>query len=424
MFDLIEKERQRQEEEICLIASENYVSKDVMRAQGSILTNKYAEGYPGARYYGGCKFIDEIEAKTQELACKLFNCKFANVQPHSGSQANQAVYLALCNTGDTILGMSLDAGGHLTHGSKVSASGKLYNAVSYGLDENGIINYEELEENLYEYQPKLLIVGASAYPRVIDFEKIRKIVDTYNHLMQNKKDEGGELMNIPYCYFMVDMAHIAGLVATGLHPSPLPYADVVTSTTHKTLRGPRGGIILTNNEDIYKKINKAVFPGIQGGPLEHVIVAKGVCFEEALKPEFKDYQQQVLANIKAMTQVFEEAGIDMVSGGSDNHLILLDLTKHNISGKLLEDELSKIGIVVNKNAVKNDKRPKNETSGIRIGTASITTRGAKENDCYQIAAIIADIVHSLSSNHRFSEKDYEDWAKDIKLWCKEHPIYK
>ena len=412
MFDLIKKERQRQEEEICLIASENYVSKNVMRAQGSILTNKYAEGYPGARYYGGCKFIDEIEAKTQELACKLFNCKFANVQPHSGSQANQAVYLALCNAGDTILGMSLDAGGHLTHGSKVSASGKLYNAVSYGLDENGIINYEDIERKLVLYSPKLLIVGASAYSRIIDFERIRKIVDYYNAGRSEK------------CYMMVDMAHIAGLVATGLHPSPLPYADVVTSTTHKTLRGPRGGIILTNNEDIYKKINKAVFPGIQGGPLEHVIAAKGVCFEEALKPEFKDYQRQALANIKAMTQVFEEAGIDMVSGGSDNHLILLDLTKHNISGKLLEDELSKIGIVVNKNAVKNDKRPKNETSGIRIGTASITTRGAKENDCYQIAAIIADIIHSLSSNHRFSEKDYEDLVKDIKLWCKEHPIYK
>lgn len=423
MFDLIEKEKQRQENEICLIASENYVSTNVMKAQGSILTNKYAEGYPNARYYGGCQIIDKIETLAIEKAKALFICKWANVQPHSGSQANQAVYLALLQPHDTILGMNLNAGGHLTHGSKVTASGKLYNAVSYGLDENGTINYEELEEKLYEYQPKLLIVGASAYPRIIDFKKIRTIVDTYNSLMQNRKDEGGESLDIPYCYFMVDMAHIAGLVSTGLHPSPLQYADVVTSTTHKTLRGPRGGIILSNNEELGKKIDKAVFPGIQGGPLEHVIAAKGVCFEEALKPEFKQYQEQVLANIKAMENVFLTSGIDMVSNGSDNHLLLLDLTKFNISGKIVEDYLSQIGIVVNKNAIQNDTRPKNETSGIRIGTAAITTRGAKENDCVFIAKIISDVIRGLSHQYTFEDNICQKWRYEISEWCKNHPIY-
>lgn len=417
MFDLIEKERQRQENEICLIASENYVSKDVMKAQGSILTNKYAEGYPGARYYGGCRFIDEIESRTKELACKLFNCNYANVQPHSGSQANQAVYLALCNPGDTILGMSLNAGGHLTHGSKVSASGKLYNAISYELDENGIINYKEIEDKLYEYNPSLLIVGASAYSRIIDFERIRNIVDEHNRLNEERNEEyrleTGKPSPLPYCYFMVDMAHIAGLVAAGLHPSPLLWADVVTTTTHKTLRGPRGGMILTNDEEIAKKIDKAVFPGIQGGPLEHVIAAKGVCFEEALRPEFKEYQSQILKNIKAMEKVFKEKNVDMVSCGSDNHLILLDLRKEGISGKQLEDKLSELGIVVNKNAVNNDPRPKTETSGIRIGTAAITTRGAKELDCEIIANIIVCAIR-----HNF------DTAKTwVPYWCETHPIY-
>lgn len=413
MFDLIEKERQRQENEICLIASENYVSKDVMKVQGSILTNKYAEGYPGARYYGGCRFIDEIESRTKELACKLFNCNYANVQPHSGSQANQAVYLALCNPGDTILGMSLNAGGHLTHGSKVSASGKLYNAISYELDENGIINYDEIEQKLTLYKPRLLIVGASAYSRIIDFERIRKIVDAHNNLMETVTDASGLDIKIPYCYYMVDMAHIAGLVATGLHPSPLPYADVVTTTTHKTLRGPRGGMILTNDEEIAKKIDKAVFPGIQGGPLEHVIAAKGVCFEEALRPEFKEYQSQILKNIKAMEKVFKEKNVDMVSGGSDNHLILLDLRKEGISGKQLEDKLSELGIVVNKNAVNNDPRPKTETSGIRIGSAAITTRGAKELDCEIIANIIVCAIR-----HNFNTA--KTW---VPYWCETHPIY-
>lgn len=424
IFDLIEKEKQRQENEICLIASENYASKDILEAQGSILNQKYAEGYPNKRYYGGCKYIDEIEQYAIDKVKELFNCKYANVQPHSGSQANQAVYLALCQPGDTILGMDLNAGGHLTHGSKVSSSGKLYNAVSYGLDDNGIINYEEIEEKLYTYQPNLLVVGASAYPRQIDFERIRKLLDKYNNLMQNAKDEGGDSLCIPYCYLMVDCAHIAGLVATGLHPSPLPYANVVTSTTHKTLRGPRGGIILTNNEEIAKKIDKAVFPGIQGGPLEHVIAGKAICFEEALKPEFKEYQSQVLKNIKAMERIFKENNVNMVSDGSDNHLILLDLKDEKFSGKDLENVLEKQGIVVNKNAVKDDPRPKTETSGIRLGTAAITTRGAKTSDAVEIAKIICYNIADLRYFNAIPDEHFEYNKKWIKNWCKEHPIYK
>lgn len=423
ILTMLNLEKARQENEICLIASENYVSKDVLKATGSVFINKYAEGYPLNRYYGGCHYADILETYAIENVKKLFGCNYANVQPHSGSQANQAVYLALCKPGDTILGMDLNAGGHLTHGSKVSSSGKIYNSVSYGLDGNGIIDYEDIEEKIHTYQPTLLIVGASAYSRIIDFERIRRIVDQYNNLMQGRKDEGGESLEIPYCYFMVDMAHIAGLVATGLHPSPIPYADVVTSTTHKTLRGARGGIILTNNQDIAKRINKAVFPGIQGGPLLNMIAGKAICFEEALQPRFKDYCQQILKNIQAMATVFEEAGIDMVSGGSDNHLILLDLRKFNISGKQVEDALSDIGIVVNKNAIKDDPRPKNETSGVRIGTAAITTRGATEQDCAWLASIIADIIHSLCTGFKFDEKDYDDWRKEIADWCQKHPIY-
>ena len=401
VFDLIKKERDRQENEICLIASENYVSKDIMTAVGSILTNKYAEGYPNKRYYGGCKFIDEIEQYAIDKAKELFNCKWVNVQPHSGSQANQAVYLTLCKPGDTILGMDLNAGGHLTHGSKVSASGKLYNAVSYGLDENGIINYEEIKEKLHEYKPRLLIIGASAYSRIIDFEKIKGIVEDYNQSVYY--DYAGTNLNVPIksCYFMVDMAHIAGLVATGLHPSPLPYADVVTSTTHKTLRGPRGGIILSNNEELGKIIDKSVFPGIQGGPLEHVIAGKAICFEEALKPNFKQYQEQVLKNIQAMVEVFNKRNIKMVSNGSDNHLILLDLRDKGISGKQLEDALSEIGIVVNKNAIKDDPRPKNETSGIRLGTACITTRGIEEDYSAWIANQICNMIDILTGDYDY-----------------------
>ena len=442
VFDLIEKESNRQENEICLIASENYTSKNVMKAVGSILTNKYAEGYPNKRYYGGCKFVDEIEQYAIDKAKELFKCKWVNVQPHSGSQANQAVYLSICEVGDTILGMGLDDGGHLTHGSKVSSSGKIYNSISYGLDENGIIDYDDLEEKLYEHQPKLLIVGASAYSRIIDFKRIRKIVDTYNNLMQNKKDEGGEPLCIPYCYLMVDMAHIAGLVAAGLHPSPLPYADVVTSTTHKTLRGPRGGIILSNDEEIGKKIDKAVFPGIQGGPLEHVIAGKAICFEEALKPSFKQYQEQVLKNIQYMVEVFKKRHVKMVSNGSDNHLILLDLRDKGISGKQLEDALSEIGIIVNKNAIKNDPRSKTETSGVRLGTACITTRGLKEEESAWIAAQICNVVDILTSEYNYDGceilslgiNEYENLSpkelvlkhmKDsIESLCHLYPIYK
>lgn len=450
VFDLIEKERKRQEGEICLIASENYVSKDIMKAVGSILTNKYAEGYPEHRYYGGCRYIDEIEQYAIDKCKELFKCNWANVQPHSGSQANQAVYLALCKPGDTILGMDLNAGGHLTHGSKVSASGKLYNAVSYGLDKNGYLNYDEIKEKLYQYQPRILIVGASAYSRIIDFERIKKIVDDYNYFrctdvyaLEKFSDlDLSKEYEAKKCYLMVDMAHIAGLVATGLHPSPLPYADVVTSTTHKTLRGTRGGIILSNDEELGKKIDKAVFPGIQGGPLEHVIAGKAICFEEALQPEFKQYQEQVLKNIKAMEQVFNDRKVKMVSNGSDNHLILLDLRDKGISGKQLEDALSDIGIVVNKNAIKDDPRPKVETSGIRLGTACITTRGADKQVAQWIAHLICDVIDILTNEYdyegceilRFNREDLNDLTEkelvlhhmksEIKTWCNNHPIYK
>lgn len=450
VFDLIEQERQRQENEICLIASENYVSKDIMKAVGSILTNKYSEGYPNRRYYGGCKYVDMIEQYAIDKAKELFNCKWANVQPHSGSQANQAVYLALLTPGDTLLGMNLDSGGHLTHGSKVSSSGKLYNAVSYGLDEDGYLNYDEIKEKLYHYHPSLLVVGASAYPRVIDFERIRQIVDEYNEFIEDNENLAGWEKEkkacglIDNCYLMVDMAHIAGLVATGLHPSPLPYADVVTSTTHKTLRGTRGGIILSNNEELGKKIDKAVFPGIQGGPLQHVIAGKAICFEEALQPSFKEYQEQVLLNVKAMEEVFKKRGVKMVSDGSDNHLILLDLRDKNISGQQLENALSEIGIVVNKNAVKDDPRPKSETSGIRIGTPAITTRGAKEKDCAFIAHQICHMIDILIGEYDYDgielhktifeqqlgreltlkEVAIEIMKENTEHFCLEHPIYK
>lgn len=424
---LIENERIRQENEICLIASENYVSKDVLEATGSILINKYAEGYPNRRYYGGCNWVDQLENYAIDSCKKLFNVKYVNVQPHSGSQANQAVYLALLNKGDTILGMNLDSGGHLTHGSKVSSSGKLYNAKHYDINDDGFIDYEDLEEQVYTHQPNLLIVGASAYPRMIDFKRIRDFLDRYNNSMKNKVDEGRDPMDIPYCYFMVDMAHIAGLVASGLHPSPIPYADVVTSTTHKTLRGARGGLILTNNQEIAKKIDKAVFPGNQGGPLLNMIAGKAVCFSEALKPEFSDYSLSILRNCKAMEEVFRKRNVKMVANGSDNHLILLDLTDKNISGKALEDELSKIGIVVNKNAVKNDPRPKVETSGIRIGTPAITTRGADQQDSAWIAMIICNIIDILTGEYDFDGSSYEEtiefMREKVKMWCSQHPIY-
>ena len=430
--DLIKEERKRQENEICLIASENYMSEGVMDACGSVLINKYAEGYPEHRYYAGCEVVDKIEKIANERARKLFNCKWSNVQPNSGSQANQAVYLALCKPGDTILGMGLDAGGHLTHGSKVSSSGKLYNAISYGLDENGYINYDEIYKKLVSENPRLLIVGGSAYPRMIDFERIRKIVNCHNSLLKCaisvvNDDEEEQLKKYEErkCYLMVDMAHIAGLVAAGVHPSPLPYADVVTSTVQKTLRSGRGGLILSNNEELGKKIDKAVFPGIQGGPLMNMIAGKAIGFGEALEPSFKEYQEQVLKNIQAMVEVFKDCGVKMITGGSDNHLILLDLKDECFSGKDLETVLEKQGIITNKNAVQNDPKPKTETSGLRLGTACITTRGATEEDAHQIALIIcANIDYMRNHNGRIPDAMYEYGKKWIKEWCEKHPIYK
>ena len=431
IFDLINQEKDRQENEICLIASENYTSADVMKAQGSCLTQKYAEGYPVHRYYAGCEIIDKIEQAAIDNACKLFNCKFANVQPHSGASANLAVLKAFCNAGDTILGMSLDEGGHLTHGAKPTISGKWFDSIQYGLDDNGYLNYDEIKMRLYSYNPRLLIVGASAYPRAIDFKKIRDMLDEYNdsfartYQAENELDlDVEEIIEKFGCKLMVDMAHIAGLVAAGLHQSPLPYADVVTSTTHKTLRGPRGGIILWNNENYTKKINSAVFPGCQGGPLEHVIAGKAVCFAEALQPEFKEYALQVLKNIKAMENVFLKEGVKLISGGSDNHLLLIDLKETNVTGQLLETVLEKIGIVTNKNAVKNDTRPKTETSGLRVGTAAVTTRGATENDCSVMAHIIATVIDQLNDYGAVADKQFEISKNWVANWCKEHPIYK
>ena len=376
----LENETKRQNDNIELIASENYVSKDILKLQGSIFTNKYAEGYPSKRYYGGCENVDVVENLAIEYVCKLFDSKYANVQPHSGSQANMAVYKALLNPGDRVLGMSLDDGGHLTHGYKINFSGLEYESISYGLDENELINYDEVLEKALEYKPKMIIAGASAYSRIIDFEKFRSIADQVG------------------AYLMVDMAHIAGLVAAGLHPNPIYYADVVTSTTHKTLRGPRGGFILTNNEEIIKKINRTVFPGIQGGPLMHVIAAKAECFYEALQPEFKTYAKQIINNMKSLTKVFLESGYHVVSGGTDNHLILLDVySKLKITGLDAENILSKINITVNKNMIPNDTMSAKEASGIRIGAAAMTTRGLNEEDFASLANIIIDALENKNT---------------------------
>lgn len=396
--EAMDKELARQRRNLELIASENIVSPAVMAAMGSVLTNKYAEGYPAKRYYGGCECVDIVENIAIERACKLFGAKYANVQPHSGAQANLATYFALCETGDTILGMSLAHGGHLTHGSPVNMSGKNYNFVSYGLDDNGFLDYDELERLAKEHKPKLIVAGASAYPRVIDFERISNIANSVNAL------------------FMVDMAHIAGLVAGGKHPSPVPYADVVTTTTHKTLRGPRGGLILTNNEDIAKKINKAIFPGTQGGPLMHIIAAKAVCFGEALKPEFKDYAEQIVKNAQALAKGLVARGFNLVSGGSDNHLMLVDLQSFDITGKELEKRLDEVYITVNKNAVPNDPQSPFVTSGIRIGTPAVTTRGLVEEDMDKIAEFIY-----------LAATDFEDKADEIRAGvteiCKKYPLY-
>jgi len=398
LFSAFESEFHRQERNIELIASENYTSSAVMAASGSILTNKYAEGYPSKRYYGGCECVDIAENLAIERAKKLFNCNFANVQPHSGSQANFAVYFALLKPGDTVLGMSLADGGHLTHGSPINVSGSYFNFESYGVDENGYLDYDALERKANECKPKLIVAGASAYPRTIEFKRIKEIADSVNAL------------------FMVDMAHIAGLVASGMHPSPIPYADVVTSTTHKTLRGPRGGLILTNNEEIATKINKAIFPGIQGGPLMHIVAAKAICFGEALRPEFKEYGKRIISNCKALENSLCAQGVDMVSGGSDNHLLLLDLRSLNITGKELEHRLDNVYITTNKNSIPNDPEKPFVTSGIRVGTAAVSTRGFGAHEMVKIAEFI-----------KLAATDYEnniDYIRNgVTEICNKYPLY-
>ena len=371
----IEAEGERQNSHIELIASENWVSKAVMAAMGSILTNKYAEGYPGRRYYGGCQCVDVVEDLARDRAKKLFGCDYANVQPHSGAQANLAVFFAMLKPGDKILGMNLDHGGHLTHGSPVNISGSYFETSFYGVNDQGVIDYDIVREIAKREKPKLIIAGASAYARIIDFKKFREIADEVG------------------AYLMVDMAHIAGLVAAGLHPSPIPYADVVTTTTHKTLRGPRGGMILANQEAAEKfNFNKAVFPGIQGGPLEHVIAGKAVCFQEALQPEFKAYQTQIVANAQALAKGLTERGVKLVSGGTDNHLMLVDLSEEDVTGKELETRLDEAHITCNKNTIPNDPRSPRVTSGVRLGTPAVTTRGMKEADMDVIAGAIAMVI--------------------------------
>ncbi len=398
----IDDEVTRQEQHIELIASENYTSPRVMQAQGSQLTNKYAEGYPGKRYYGGCEYVDVVEALAIERVKELFNADYANVQPHSGSQANGAVYLALLQPGDTVLGMSLAHGGHLTHGSPVNFSGRTYNVVDYGIDDNGFIDYDEVEAKAVEHQPKMIIAGYSAYSQILDFKRFREIADKVG------------------AYLFVDMAHFAGLVAAGLYPNPVPFADVVTSTTHKTLRGPRGGIILARaNVEIEKKLNSAVFPGIQGGPLMHVIAAKAVAFQEALSAEFKDYQKQVIANAKVMAETFIERGINIVSGGTENHLMLVDLIDKGVTGKAVDAALGQAYITVNKNSVPNDPQSPFVTSGIRVGTPAITTRGFKEKETRQVAEWICDIIEDVNNDELIAEI-----REKVIALCEQFPVYK
>ena len=394
---VVEEELERQRGGLELIASENVVSEAVMLAMGSPLTNKYAEGYPGKRYYGGCYVVDKAELIAIERAKKLFGADHVNVQPHSGAQANMAVYFALLNVGDTVLGMSLACGGHLTHGSPVNMSGKNYNFIPYGVDDNGILDYDELERLTKEHHPKLIVAGASAYPRVIDFERIGKIAH-----------ENGALL-------MVDMAHIAGLVAAGLHPSPVPYADVVTTTTHKTLRGPRGGMIMCR-EEFAKAIDKAIFPGTQGGPLMHVIAAKAVSFGEALTPEFKEYQRRIVDNAKTLADGLLDEGFNLVSGGTDNHLMLCDLRPFDITGKEFEHRLDDVLITVNKNAIPNDPQSPFITSGVRIGTPAVTSRGLDENDMKTLAHLIGLAAKDFSSSR-------EHIREEVKKLCAAHPIY-
>ena len=397
IFELIAKESQRQKEGIELIASENFVSEAVLKAQGSVLTNKYAEGYPGKRYYGGCEYIDQIEQLAIDRLKELFGAEYANVQPHSGSSANLAVYRAFLEPGDRVLGMDLSQGGHLTHGSPVNFSGQSYQMFSYGVDDEGFIDYDEIEKIALEAQPKMIIAGASAYSRQIDFEKI------------------GQISQKVGAVYFVDMAHIAGLVAAGLHPNPVPYADVVTSTTHKTLRGPRGGIILGKKVHA-KKLNSAIFPGIQGGPLEHVIAAKAVAFGEALRPEFKAYAQQIIENTQAMADELAKNNLKIISGGTDNHLFLVDVTPLGITGKWAQERLDQVGITVNKNSIPNDSLSFVETSGIRMGAAAITTRGAKKEDAVQISRLI---VQALTAQ----EEQLEGIHKQVKALVKDWPMF-
>jgi glycine hydroxymethyltransferase len=401
LAEAINREVKRQEDHIELIASENYTSPQVMEAQGTELTNKYAEGYPGKRYYGGCEHVDVVEQLAIDRAKALFGAGYANVQPHSGSQANAAVYLALLQAGDTILGMSLAHGGHLTHGAKVSSSGKLYNAVQYGIDANGLIDYDEVERLAVEHRPKMIVAGFSAYSKTLDFPRFRAIADKVG------------------AYLFVDMAHVAGLVAAGLYPNPLPYADVVTTTTHKTLRGPRGGLILAKaDSELEKKLNSAVFPGGQGGPLMHVIAAKAVCFKEALEPGFTDYQLQVIRNAQAMAEVFKQRGYDVVSGGTDNHLFLVSLIRQGITGKDADAALGRARITVNKNAVPNDPQSPFVTSGLRIGTPAVTTRGFKVVECVGLANWICDILDNLG------DADVEAHvARQVAGLCALFPVY-
>ncbi len=396
---VLELELRRQQNNLELIASENLVSPEVMATMGSVLTNKYAEGYPGRRHYGGCEYVDMAERICIERAKEIFNANFANVQAHSGSQANFCVYLALCKPGDTVLGMDLNMGGHLTHGSKASFSGKLYHSEFYGVSpETGLIDYEEVRKKAEECRPKMIIAGASAYPRIIDFKKFAEIAH----------DVGA--------YLMVDMAHIAGLVAAGEHPNPLPYADVVTTTTHKTMRGPRGGIIMTNDEEIAKKIDRAMFPGTQGGPLMHIIAAKAVALGEALRPEFKDYQAQIVKNAKVLAETLLEGGIDLVSGGTDNHLMLLDLRKLEMTGKELEDRLDRVHITVNKNSIPGDTQPALVTSGVRLGTPAMTTRGMKEAEM----RIIGDMILKAIFDFESTRGEILSMVDEL---CVQYPLY-
>ena len=397
--DAIKKEWLRQKNNLELIASENIVSEAVMAAMGSVLTNKYAEGYPGKRYYGGCDAVDIVENIAIERVTKLFGCEYANVQPHSGAQANMAVFLSMLKIGDTVLGMNLEHGGHLTHGSPVNFSGQNYNIVSYGVDANGYLDYEDLETKALKHKPKLIIAGASAYARTIDFKRFREVADKVG------------------AYLLVDMAHIAGLVATGLHPSPVGYAHVVTSTTHKTLRGPRGGIILSSNEIAEKfNFNKAIFPGTQGGPLEHVIAAKAVCFGEALKSDFKDYQKQVLANSKELAASLVEEGVKVLTGGTDNHLMLLDLRGSGVTGKELQIKCDEVNITLNKNTVPNDPESPFITSGVRIGTPAVTSRGLKEKDMKKVAKLLALCIKDFDNSKEYIKSEVEKM-------CAEYPIY-